>query len=212
MILFGKTRTNMEVVAADFMPFDRQLYIAIADGDCNLHIMQFDPDHPKSLSGQRLIHRSTFHIGQMAASMTLVPRSPLSSDITTHSPELANGDLSNSIQDVHHQILVTTRSGSLGLITALDEQSFRRLTALQTYLYNNVDHPCGLNPRAYRAAESSSFNARGVVDGTACARGWADLSSRGKAEACGKVGSEAWTIRGDVEKIMGGVAFLSNAQ
>lgn len=211
MMLFGKTRTNLEVVAADFLPFDRQLFIVIADGDCNIHVMQFDPNHPKALSGQRLIHRSSFHVGHMATSMTLVPRDALRSDVTTHSPELSNGDVSNSLGDVHHQILVTTQSGSLGLVTALDEQTYRRLTALQTYLYNNVDHPCGLNPRAYRAADSEGLSARGIVDGTACARGWADLSSRGRAEACGKVGSEAWTIRGDMEKIMGGVSFLSNA-
>lgn len=212
MILFGKTRTNMDVVAADFLPFSQHLFIAIASGDCNVHIMQFDPDHPKSLSGQRLLHKSTFHTGHLSTSMTLLPRDALPTDSAEYPiAATANGDVANSVPDDHHQILVTNQSGSLGLITALDEQTYRRLTALQMYLYNNVEHACGLNPRAFRAIESEGLGTRGVVDGSMCARGWAELSARGKAEACGKIGSESWVVRGDVEKIMGGVGFLSSA-
>lgn len=208
MILFGKTRTNMEVVAADFLPFDRQLYIVIADGDCNMHVMQFDPDHPKSLSGQRLLHKSTFNLGHLPTSMTLLPRHAIGSDVDARMSDMSEGDLANSFPDTHHQILVTNQSGSIGLVTALDEQAYRRLTALQTHLYNNLDHACGLNPRSYRAVESEGLGARGVIDGSIITRGWAELSSRNRAEACGKVGSEQWVVRGDVEKIMGGVKFL----
>lgn len=44
MILFGKSTTNMEVVAADLLPDGKDLYIVVADADCNLHIFQYDPE------------------------------------------------------------------------------------------------------------------------------------------------------------------------
>lgn len=47
----------MEVLAADFLPDDKQLYLVIADADSNIHILQFDPERkfsplytPKPLS------------------------------------------------------------------------------------------------------------------------------------------------------------------
>jgi cleavage and polyadenylation specificity factor subunit 1 len=48
MMLFGKSTTNMEVVAADLLPDGKDLYIVVADADCNLHIFQYDPER-KSL-------------------------------------------------------------------------------------------------------------------------------------------------------------------
>ncbi|KAL8732617.1 MAG: hypothetical protein Q9166_002592 [cf. Caloplaca sp. 2 TL-2023] len=44
--LFGKSTSHMEVLAADFLPDGKQLYLVIADADSNIHIMQFDPEHP----------------------------------------------------------------------------------------------------------------------------------------------------------------------
>jgi cleavage and polyadenylation specificity factor subunit 1 len=44
MMLFGKSATNMEVVAADLLPDGEDLFIVVADADCNLHIMQYDPE------------------------------------------------------------------------------------------------------------------------------------------------------------------------
>ena len=44
MILFGKSTTSMEVMVADLLPDGRDLYIVVADADCNLHIFQYDPE------------------------------------------------------------------------------------------------------------------------------------------------------------------------
>lgn len=44
MILFGKSRAHMEVMAAEFLPHDKQLYLMVADADCNLHVLQYDPE------------------------------------------------------------------------------------------------------------------------------------------------------------------------
>lgn len=42
--LFGKSPHHIEVIAADLLPDNKQLFMAVADADCNIHILQFDPD------------------------------------------------------------------------------------------------------------------------------------------------------------------------
>ncbi|CAG8956883.1 hypothetical protein HYFRA_00012338 [Hymenoscyphus fraxineus] len=44
MMLFGKSATKMEILTADLLPDGKELYIVAADADCNLHVMQFDPE------------------------------------------------------------------------------------------------------------------------------------------------------------------------
>lgn len=44
MRLFGKYIQDLEVIAADFLPDGKQLYIVVADAECNIHILQFDPE------------------------------------------------------------------------------------------------------------------------------------------------------------------------
>ena len=54
MLLFGKTNTKMEVVATEFLPDGKELYIVVGDADCNLHIMQFDPERGSGHPLQRI--------------------------------------------------------------------------------------------------------------------------------------------------------------
>lgn len=44
MSLFGRSKHHLECIAADFMPFEQQLHIIVADADMNLQVLQFDPD------------------------------------------------------------------------------------------------------------------------------------------------------------------------
>lgn len=50
--------------------------------------------------------------------------------------------------------------------------------------------------------ESEGFGNRGVLDGGVLRR-WGELSSQRRAEACGKVGTEEWVVRSDLE-VLGG--------
>jgi cleavage and polyadenylation specificity factor subunit 1 len=54
MLLFGKSSTKMEVMTADLLPDGNELFIVAADVDCNLHIMQFDPERMSQLLGTPL--------------------------------------------------------------------------------------------------------------------------------------------------------------
>lgn len=44
MTLFGKDSDGLEVMAAEFLPDGKQLDILVADGDCNIHVLQYDPE------------------------------------------------------------------------------------------------------------------------------------------------------------------------
>lgn len=44
MNLFGKDPDYMEVVAADFLPDGDNLFILVSDSDCNVNVLQYDPE------------------------------------------------------------------------------------------------------------------------------------------------------------------------
>jgi cleavage and polyadenylation specificity factor subunit 1 len=223
MMLFGKDIDQLEVVAADFLPDGRKLYLLVSDSDCNLHVLQYDPEgkylltfpchlaanrdydiDPKSSNGDRLLNRSTFHQGHFASTMTLLPRTAVSSEVVMAS----SGEIDNEVYSPINQVLITTQTGSVALVTPVSEESYRRLSALQSQLINTLEHPCGLNPRAYRAVESDGIGGRGMIDGKLLGR-WLDLGQQRKMEIASRVGADEWEIRADLETIGGaGLGYL----
>jgi cleavage and polyadenylation specificity factor subunit 1 len=202
--VLGKSRTQMEVVCAEFLPADGQLFILVVDADMDLHVLQYDPENPKSLSGTRLIHRSTFHLGHFPSSMTLVP-STLAPFADQSLDTNTNGDAGTPPPQptpLFH-VLLTTQTGSIGLITPVDETTYRRLGAVEAHLTSILEHAAGLNPREYRAIDSEGFGARGIVDGSIVQR-IGELGSTRRAEVLGRAGSDAWLLRSDLEIIGGG--------
>ncbi|KAJ9305483.1 hypothetical protein DTO217A2_5012 [Paecilomyces variotii] len=204
MTLFGKDADYLEVVAAEFLPDANKLYILVSDSDCNLHVLQYDPEDPKSSNGDRLLDRSTFHMGHFASTMTLLPRTVVSSELVVSNSD----EMDIDVYIPRHQVLVTTQTGLIGLITSVSEESYRRLSALQSQLINSLEHPCGLNPRAYRAVESDGIGGRGMIDGTLLQR-WLDLGRQRKMEIAARVGADEWEIKADLEAISGaGLGYL----
>lgn len=197
--LFGRDQTGIEVVAAEFLPDGKNLYIIAADGDGDLHIMQFDPDSPESERGTKLLHRSTFSSGTFILTMTLLPKSTNRSD-DGEAGSVENGYSDPPQENAQQQILVTSQEGSISLITPLAEQSYRRLLALQNILAANLEHPCGLNPRAYRAVETDGIGGAAMIDGSLVRR-WLDQDSFHQRSMADKVGSNAWELRGDLNAI-----------
>lgn len=224
MSLFGKDPEYLEVVAADFLPDGNKLYILVADSDCNLHVLQYDPEgmsmnneaptvylclafilDPKSSNGDRLLSRSKFYAGNFASTVTLLPRTAVSSELI----EPAAEDEMDVDQTVSmNNVLISSQNGSLALVTTVAEESYRRLSALQSQLTNTTEHPGGLNPRAFRAVESDGASGRGMVDGTLL-RQWLSLGKQRQADIAGRVGATEWEIRADLEAIGGdGLGYL----
>ncbi|PYH99545.1 protein cft1 [Aspergillus ellipticus CBS 707.79] len=204
MSLFAKDLDYVEVSTAEFLPDGKKLFIVVADSDCNIHVLQYDPEDPKSSNGDRLLSRSKFHTGNFVSTLTLLPRTMVSSERTVSDPD--EMDLDN--QRPLYQTIMTTQNGSLGLITCVPEESYRRLSALQSQLTNTLEHPCGLNPRAFRAVESDGTAGRGILDGNILFR-WLNMSKQRKTEIAGRVGAHEWEIKADLEAINGdGLGYL----
>ncbi|KAF7593874.1 mRNA cleavage and polyadenylation factor subunit [Aspergillus hancockii] len=204
MSLFAKDLDYLEVLAADFLPDGNKLFILVADSDCNLHVLQYDPEDPKSSNGDRLLSRSKFHTGNFTSTLTLLPRTMVSSERVTSDMDEMDVD----IQVPRHQALITSQNGSIGLVTCVSEESYRRLSALQSQLTNIIEHPCGLNPRAFRAVESDGTAGRGMLDGKLLSQ-WLDMSKQRKTEIASRVGANEWEIKADLEAISGeGLGYL----
>jgi cleavage and polyadenylation specificity factor subunit 1 len=44
MMTFGRATNKTEVMATEFLPHEKQLYIIVADADKNLDILEYDPE------------------------------------------------------------------------------------------------------------------------------------------------------------------------
>ncbi|KAE8376192.1 CPSF A subunit region-domain-containing protein [Aspergillus bertholletiae] len=204
MSLFAKDLDYLEVLAADFLPDGNKLFILVADSDCNIHVLQYDPEDPKSSNGDRLLSRSKFHTGNFISTLTVLPRTSVSSEQMIAHVDAMDVD----IKVPRHQMLITSQNGSIGLVTCVSEESYRRLSALQSQLTNTIEHPCGLNPRAFRAVESDGTAGRGMLDGKLLFQ-WLDMSKQRKVEIASRVGANEWEIKADFESISGeGLGYL----
>ncbi|KAK5732473.1 mRNA cleavage and polyadenylation factor subunit [Elasticomyces elasticus] len=209
--VLGKSRTQMEVMAAEFLPFDGLLYIVVVDAEMDLHVLQYDPEDAKTLSGQRLLHRGSFHLGDFptpGGGMMVLPSvlAPMGEQtVATNGDANGHEDGEKPAQPEPQrlfQVLTSFQSGAIGLLTPLDETTYRRLSALQTQLTSLLEHAGGLNPRAYRAALGSEGRG-GVVDGALVQR-IGELGAARRAEVLGRAGADGWTLRSDLEIIGGG--------
>lgn len=80
MLLLGKSAGAMEIVTADFLPDGKDLYLVVADSDCNLHILQYDPER-KSLISYPILLTDTIQIPNLSMAT--------SSYTALHSPSAA---------------------------------------------------------------------------------------------------------------------------
>lgn len=206
--VLGKSRTQMEVMTAEFLPFDGHLHIVAIDAQMDLQVLQYDPEDPKTVGGQRLLHRSTFHLGHWPCEMLLLPSelAPFAQQemmTNGHTSDAVDGAGAKAKAPKMFHVLTTFQTGAVGLLTPVDEGTYRRLGSLQTQLASVLEHAGGLNPRAYRAVESETLGGRGVVDGTLIQR-IGELGVVRRAEVLGRASTDVWGLRSDLEIILGG--------
>ncbi|KAF2154840.1 hypothetical protein K461DRAFT_253002 [Myriangium duriaei CBS 260.36] len=194
--IFAKSAPRMALVDAEFLPHDGGLCLLGVDDRGGLQVWQFDPEQPKSLGGTRLIHKSSFHLGHLVTGMKMLPSSVAAMDQSGADGEADTAPL--------YQVVTLATSGQIGLVTPLDEAQYRRLSALQGQLTNVLEHPAGLNPRAYRNVKSEDGGGRGVVDGDLIRR-IGELGAGRRSEIIGRVVGEGgwWEIRSDLEVLSG---------
>ncbi|KAI1165692.1 CPSF A subunit region-domain-containing protein [Nemania serpens] len=219
MILFGKSSTKLEVLTVEFLPDGDELLIIACDSDGGIHILQFDPEHPKSLQGHRLLHRTSFSTGaHLPTRSMLLPRTlPATSDYL--SQYQTSGD-SPSAQSPS-TVLFSSPTGVLATLSPLSEPQYRRLSFLYGQLFSSLPHYAGLNPKAYRAPASTSAvgrfppgvdagMGRNIIDGALLAR-WNELGAGKKAEIAGRVGfADVDEVREVLREVLGtnGLGYL----
>ncbi|KAI0466598.1 CPSF A subunit region-domain-containing protein [Xylaria cf. heliscus] len=218
MILFGKSSTKLEVIAVEFLPDGSELFIIACDTDGGIHILQFDPEHPKSLQGHLLLHRTSFSTGaHLPTRSMLLPRTlPATSDyLSQQQASDSPGPLKAS------SILFSSPTGVLATLSPLSEPQYRRLSFLSGQLLSSLPHYAGLNPKAYRAPTSTGAvgrfppgvdagMGRNIIDGALLAR-WNELGAGRKAEIAGRVGfADVDEVREVLREVLGtnGLGYL----
>jgi cleavage and polyadenylation specificity factor subunit 1 len=145
----------------------------------------------------------------MPTTMTLLPRTTS----TTLLPATEEGmDIAAEATIPEHEILLTSQTGAISVLSPLSESQYRKLSTLANHLSNTVYHACGLNPRAYRVGsgketQDGMVGGRTVVDGGLLLR-WNELGSQRRAEVASRVGVSVEEEREDVVALVGGLGYL----
>jgi cleavage and polyadenylation specificity factor subunit 1 len=143
----------------------------------------------------------------MVSTMTLLPRTKAPA-VLPATPDAIDVAAEATIPE--HEILITSNTGSISVLSPLSESQYRRLSTLSNHLSNILYHACGLNPRAYRVDRDSPegmVGGRTVVDGAILLR-WMELGSQRRAEVAARVGVDVDEVRDDLSAIMGGLGYL----
>ncbi|PZC83205.1 hypothetical protein B5X24_HaOG208296 [Helicoverpa armigera] len=135
-------------------------------------------------SGQRLIRKSDYHLGQQVNAMFRIA--------ATHT----------SAQ--RHVTMFTTLDGGVGYVLPITEKMYRRLLMLQNVMNNYCCHIAGLNPRAYRTYKSrrslSGGAMRGILDGDLVTL-YTTMPNAEKADIAKKIGTKVEEIMSDLYEI-----------
>ncbi|KAL2135508.1 hypothetical protein VTI74DRAFT_8239 [Chaetomium olivicolor] len=210
MMLFGKSSTKLEVLNADFLPDGKELSIVASDADGHIHILQFDPEHPKSLQGHLLLHRTSFNTGAHHPTKSLLlPAATAADKEKDKQPNGNNADREPASQRPH-VLLLASPTGVLAALRPLSESSYRRLSSLAAQLINSLPHAAGLNPKGYRMPSADCPPAgvdagigRNIVDGTVLER-FTELGMARRVELAGRAGyAGVGEVRSELEGVLG---------
>ncbi|KAF7559018.1 hypothetical protein G7046_g5145 [Stylonectria norvegica] len=201
--VLGKSNGRLPLLVADFLPDGEDMAIVAADADGDLHILEFDPEHPKSLQGHLLLHRTTFSVTpNVPTSTLLLPRTLPSSHAAPESSP--------------HILLLASPSGHMAALTPLPETTYRRLLSVTNQLLPALASHGGLNAKAHRLSDGArtvgveTASGRTIVDGSVLAR-WTELGAGKRAEIAGKGGYDGVVdLREELEAVLGwsGLAYF----
>ncbi|KAF9194083.1 Cleavage and polyadenylation specificity factor subunit 1 [Haplosporangium sp. Z 11] len=153
LVMLGKDYNPMEAMNVSYLIENQTLHIVVADSEKNIRLLQYAPFHVQSFSGQKLICRGDYHVGSQVQTTVSVPKIVLS----------------GSDEGISHLTLCGTLDGGLSMITPIPEKTSKRLALLSSQIVNGVQHPAGLNPRAFRLLQSkdrlNSNPTKGILDG-----------------------------------------------
>lgn len=161
MTLFAKDYRDIQVTSCDFAVVQKKLFIAVADTQQRIHILQYDPEDPMPFSGQKLIRRAEFFTGKDIDTMVMLQyNDPVDHTQTDQRPEPP--------KQAVYVPLCGARDGSLSVIVPVSESVYRPLYVVQQQLADKEEHYLGLNPRMHRttgvAPVATSSQNKAVID------------------------------------------------
>ncbi|KOS21575.1 Protein cft1 [Escovopsis weberi] len=213
--VLGKSSGNLPLLVADFLPDGEDLSMVAADADGDIHVLEFNPSHPKSLQGHLLLHRTSFSVTpNHPTTSLLLPRTLPNS----HSSSSSSAPSASSSFPPRHILLLGSPSGCIAALTPLPENTYRRLLSVTTQLLPALTPHGGLHARAHRHSETASAavgvetaaSGRAIVDGVVLAQ-WGELSAGKRAEVAMRGGYDGVAeMRDDLEAVLGwnGLAYF----
>lgn len=154
MIPLGKDLHELDVSSADFIAYDQDIHIVVADHDQVVHVLLYNPDDPASSNGQRLLHRSALNTNYNTTCMRSLAKHE---QITSWSDPTT----------LPFQVIASTTEGAMYSVFPVSESTYRRMYILQQQLAEKEFHACGLNPKLNRFAavkNESSLKMRPLLD------------------------------------------------
>ncbi|TWU76228.1 mRNA cleavage and polyadenylation factor subunit [Metarhizium rileyi] len=208
--ILGKSSGNLPLLIADFLPDGEDLSLVAVDAEGDVHILEFNPEHPKSLQGHLLLHRTSFAVTPNTPTSTLLlPR--------TYPPSYPHASSSSSSSS--HILLLACPSGQLAALAPLPESMYRRLLSVTNQLHPAIVPHGGLHTKAHRypnqssvavGVETAASSGRAVIDGTVLAR-WGELAAAKRTDVALRGGYDSVAdLRDDLEGVLGwsGMAYF----
>ncbi|PHH63058.1 hypothetical protein CDD81_6303 [Ophiocordyceps australis] len=207
--VLGKSSGRLPLLVADFLPDGDDLSMVAVDADGDLHIFEFNPEHPKSLQGHILLHRATFSVAPNIATTTLLL--PRTLPRGHSNPQQQQGAAPTQQT---HILLLASPSGHLAALTPVPESTYRRLLSVANQLVPALPAHGGLHAKTFRLPDSQQAGraalpvgvdtgGRAVVDGAVLAA-WTALGAAKRAEVAGKGGYDGvGDLREDLQALLG---------
>ncbi|KAA8916192.1 hypothetical protein TRICI_001683 [Trichomonascus ciferrii] len=166
MNVVSKDLSDIGVTCSEFAVHGKSLYVLSSDTERKIHLLQYEPDDPASLSGQRLLRRSEFFTGRTINDMIMVPTSE---------------------GDSNFMPFAATSDGTLIGVIPVSESSYRRLFVMQQQIIDKEEQNCCLNPRMHRSHGTESATGRAILDYNTIKR-FVALSTEKKSQYGRKLG------------------------
>jgi hypothetical protein len=169
---------------------------------------------PLSLSGQKLLRKADFHLGSYVTKMQRIGHLSLPNTMMMIDNEESDRDSMTPTADTRrrrHLVILSLTNGSIGYLTPIDEEMYRRLRVLHSKMTLFLQHLCGLNPKAFRTYQSTDRPltnlAHNIIDGQLVYQ-FLDLSIGQQHDFSRQVGMSAERIQHDLIQLSCRYEFL----
>ncbi|KAH3674775.1 hypothetical protein WICPIJ_009463 [Wickerhamomyces pijperi] len=176
LLLLGKDSQNMNVLSADFIIENGDVYFLVSDDKENLRLLTYQPDDPNSLQGQKLIHKSLFNNNTLTNAIIRFAKHE----------EFNSGNHLKSFQNIGVNL-----DGSIYKIVPVNESTYRRLYILQQQLSEKYQHYCGLSPRSNRY-QDNEVGFKPILELGLIRSAFLNLNVEKRLTLSGKVGKDAY--------------------